>query len=168
MLDDELDERFSHDNTKHFIWDVRDLDKPVLKKRIVSEQTAVDHNQYIVGDYTYQSNYEAGLRIMHIDEAKYDLQEVAYFDVYPSSTTAKFQGSWSNYPYFKSGNVVISSIEYGLFVVRPEMNAIEAEVKRNASFGQQRRTRTLFHAKANASCPYALEDIQQCTTAKGC
>ena len=67
-----------------------------------------------------------------------------------------------------AGHVIISSIEYGLFVVRPDMNAIEAEVKSNVNFGQHRRARTLLYSKTNASCPYALEDIEQCTTAKIC
>ena len=52
-----------------------------------------------------QTNYEAGLRILYIDEARYDLHEVAHFDVHPPSTTAKFRGSWSSFPYFKSGNI---------------------------------------------------------------
>jgi hypothetical protein len=29
-----------------------------------------------------------------------------------------FAGSWSNYPFFSSGTIVVSSIEQGLFVVR--------------------------------------------------
>ena len=38
---------------------------------------------------------------------------------YPSSDSASFNGAWSNYPYFESGNVIVSGIEQGLFVLRP-------------------------------------------------
>ena len=37
-----------------YVWDVKDLDNPVLKNTVVSDQTAIDHNQYVVGDYVYQ------------------------------------------------------------------------------------------------------------------
>ena len=67
-----------------------------------------------------------------------------------------------------AGNVIISSIEYGLFVVRPDMEAIEAEVRNNVISGQQRRTRTLLRPKPLVSCPAALESIQQCTMTRGC
>ena len=53
-LADEADELGLHGNTKTFIWDVKDLDDPVLRSKYVSEQTAIDHNQYIKGEYAYQ------------------------------------------------------------------------------------------------------------------
>ena len=45
---------------------------------------------------------QAGLRILHIDQANYDLNEVAYFDV-NDEERVEFSGSWGNYPYFPSG-----------------------------------------------------------------
>ena len=51
-----------------------------------------------------QSNYGAGLRILHIDQKNYRLKEVAYFDcILTNRNTAEFEGTWSNYPYFESG-----------------------------------------------------------------
>jgi len=47
-----------------------------------------------------------------------ELTEVAYFDVYAPNDNASFNGAWSNYPFFASGNVIISSIEGGLFTVK--------------------------------------------------
>jgi hypothetical protein len=32
--------------------------------------------------------------------------------------TPGFAGSWSNYPYFKSGTIVVTSVSEGLFAVR--------------------------------------------------
>ena len=51
------------------------------------------------GDWVFQSNYEAGLRLLHLDLADGSLTEYGYFDVFPSNTTATFAGTWSNYPY---------------------------------------------------------------------
>ena len=48
-------------------------------------------------------NYiQAGLRILHIDQTNYDLNEVAYFDV-NAQERADLGGSFSNYPYFPCG-----------------------------------------------------------------
>lgn len=69
--------------------------------------------------YIWQSNYCAGLRVL--DASKMEegtLTEVAYFDVAPECDTPVFTGAWSVYPYFKSGNVIVQSIEKGLFVVK--------------------------------------------------
>ncbi len=87
---------------------------------------------------------------------------MAYFDVLPSGDGIKFEGTWSNYPFFKSGLcetqnsqlsekkklgdhsvgfsmtlrellfpvagvVAVSSIEYGLFLLKPDYDAM-AEV----------------------------------------
>ena len=35
--------------------------------------TSIDHNQYVVGNYTYQANMYSGLRILSIDQANYAL-----------------------------------------------------------------------------------------------
>ena len=47
--------------------------------------------------------FQAGLRILNIDQENYDLDEIAYFDVFPAANNLTFSGSWSNYPYFESG-----------------------------------------------------------------
>jgi hypothetical protein len=66
----------------------------------------------------YQSNYQAGLRIVDITNRAQPV-EVGYFDTVPYGTnTPGFGGSWSNYPYFKSGIVIVTSGAEGLFVVK--------------------------------------------------
>jgi hypothetical protein len=105
----------------------------------------IDHNQYVHNDYVWQSNYCAGLRVL--DEAGMNpeaMKERAYFDVAPECDTAEFSGNgvyynalqiiclrlfiffyfilivgaWSVYPFFPSGNMIVQSIEKGLFVMK--------------------------------------------------
>ena len=124
LLDDELDERNdpSVPTTRTHIWDVSDLDAPVNTGYYSASTTVIDHNQYIKGSYSYQANYEAGLRILDISGiASASLTEVAYFDIYPSSDTTNFNGAWSNYPYFDSDIVVVSGIQQGLFILKPNL-----------------------------------------------
>ena len=121
FLDDETDElNFRHD-TKTRVWDVSDLDTPLLIDVFTNTTQAIDHNQYLRGDLIFQANYRSGLRVLEVVRDGLGgyalLDEVAYFDVFPSSDSANFSGAWSNYPYFPSGTIVVSSIDEGLFVL---------------------------------------------------
>lgn len=124
LLGDEYDELNDGYNTSTYIWDVSDLDEPALIGIYRAETAAIDHNLYTRGDYVYQSNYSAGLRILESSEiANGKLSEVAYFDIYPANDAPNFNGSWSNYPYFDSGVIIISGRGEGLFIVRPTLPA---------------------------------------------
>merc|ERR1719422_1116339 len=87
-----------------------ELDEPVFLPAYVAATPAIDHNLYVKGDYMYQANYRAGLRILKINEDR-TLNEVGFFDVWPESDSASFNGAWSVYPYFPSGTIAVSSIE---------------------------------------------------------
>ncbi len=66
----------------------------------------------------YQSNYVAGLQIIDIADPANPV-EVGHFDTVPfGANAAGFAGSWSNYPYFDSGIVVVTSMKEGLFVLK--------------------------------------------------
>ena len=66
----------------------------------------------------YQSNYVAGLRVVDVNDPVNPV-EVGYFDTVPfGENLPGFAGSWSNYPYFKSGVVAATSMREGLFLVR--------------------------------------------------
>jgi choice-of-anchor B domain-containing protein len=121
LLDDELDEMTSDDkHTKTYIFDLANLDKPKPIGTYVAKVRSIDHNQYVKDGYTYQANYQSGLRILDISKiGSGKLTQAGYFDIYPEANTANFNGSWSVYPYFASGTVIISGIEQGLVVVRP-------------------------------------------------
>ena len=49
-----------------------------------------------------------------------EMTEIGYFDVHPGSDIADFDGAWSVYPYFESGNIVISDMISGLFIVKKQ------------------------------------------------
>ena len=104
--------------TRTIIWDVADLDDPVLAGEFLGTSAASDHNLYVRGDTMYQSNYASGLRIIDISD-RANPREIGYFDSVPNSENVPgFNGSWSNYPYFRSGTIIFTSIREGLFIVR--------------------------------------------------
>lgn len=127
LVDDELDEQNFGHNTRTRVFDVSDLDAPSLIGSYDSDNAAIDHNQYVKGDYSYQANHLSGLRILDISGvATANVAEVAYFDIYPADDAAQFNGAWSNYPYFDSGIVDVSGIEQGVFVLRPNLGPTDS------------------------------------------
>lgn len=126
LMNDELDEYnglFS--NTRTLIWDIHDLDAPVFMGNHLSVSTAIDHNLYIIGNLCYQSNYTAGLRILDVTNiASTQLSEVAYFDHYPVSDVPAFDGTWMNYPYFESGVIPVTDIDFGMFLLKPNFISV--------------------------------------------
>ena len=117
FMGDETDEFRAVPNTRTLIWDVKDLDDPQLVKEFFSDNTSSDHNLYIVSDLMYQSNYNSGLRVFDISDPE-NPREVGFFDTVPGEDFPAMRGSWSNYPFFKSGIVVVTSGSEGLFVVK--------------------------------------------------
>ena len=147
LLGDELDEQNQDINTRTLIYDVQDLSNPVLIGEHFSDLAAIDHNQYVVGNLLFQANYRAGLRMLSLtDIAAGELTEIGYFDVDPTSNAAQFSGSWSTYPYFESGTVVVTSIEDGIYIVRPKF------INDGQSFHLPRGGLGRLHRSALGSC----------------
>ncbi len=104
--------------TRTLVWDIEDLDDPILAKEHIGETQASDHNLYVNGRYMYQSNYVSGLRTLDISDPANPV-EVGYFDsVSAGDNSPGYVRSWSNYPFFGSGVIVFTSMREGLFVVR--------------------------------------------------
>ena len=71
----------------------------------------------------FQSNYVSGLRILDISDPANPV-EVAYFDTVPyGDNSPGFSGSWSNYPYYGDGTVLVTSGAEGMFIVRPTVRS---------------------------------------------
>ena len=101
------------------MFDLLDLDNPILHTSYSGETTAIDHNGYVKGDQYFLANYRAGIRVLDIsDIANKTISEEGFFDTYPASDSAGFDGVWSVYPYFASGKIIVSDINSGLFVIK--------------------------------------------------
>jgi hypothetical protein len=124
LMDDEADEKSRNIPTTTYVLDVSNLRNPRYVGEHRAETMAIDHNQYIVGSYSYQANNNAGLRILRIDDPENPqngLVEEAFFDIEPNDDSAESGGAWGVYPYFSSGIVLVSSTSEGLYVLRPHL-----------------------------------------------
>ena len=119
-LNDELDELVgTTDRTRTLIWDIAELDDPVMVGDYYGPDGATDHNLYIKGDRMYQANYQAGFRVIDISERANPI-EIGYFDTTPyDGNPPGFFGAWTAYPYFESGTIVVTSMREGLFLLKP-------------------------------------------------
>lgn len=109
LIGDELDESDFGFNTRTVVGDVSDLDNPSWAFDYFGTIASIDHNGYVKGDKFYLSNYSGGMRVIDIsDIANENMSEIGYFDTYPANNNVNFGGSWNVYPFFESGNIVIS------------------------------------------------------------
>ena len=109
LLGDEIDEISFGFNTRTIIFDFDDLDNPQLHFEYEGTNTSTDHNGYVVGNLFYLASYRAGMRVLDIsDIANQNISEIGYFDTVPSSDNVGTSGLWNVYPFFESGNIVLS------------------------------------------------------------
>ncbi|KAF8477083.1 hypothetical protein BDZ91DRAFT_757660 [Kalaharituber pfeilii] len=135
LLDDELDEMRSvgeaaDQHTTTYIWNITSLEAPIKTGNYKSPAIAIDHNQYVVKGLSYQANYGSGLRVVDVRSVESDptgtyFKEVGFFDIFPEDDEqngglglAEFTGTWSVYPYFKSGYIILNTIERGTFSLK--------------------------------------------------
>lgn len=119
ILGDELDEINLGANTRTIVFDFSDLDNPIYHTDYFGPTAAIDHNGYVKDNLYLQASYTAGMRVLDIAgiESK-TVTEIGYFDTHPENNNAAFDGAWSVYPFLPSGNIIISDINRGLFIVR--------------------------------------------------
>lgn len=132
LLDDELDELrgngpAANGRTTTFIFNIADLTRPVNTGYYQSPARSIDHNQYTIDGLAYQSNYGSGLRIVDVSSVNDDptgagFSQAGFFDCHPEDDAqggvVEFLGSWSVYPYFRSGYLLLNSIERGVYSLK--------------------------------------------------
>jgi len=119
IVGDELDELRTGTNTRTIIFDFTDLDNPAYHFDYLGPSAAVDHNGYVKNNTYYFASYRAGVRMLDISQiAGKSFTEIGFFDTYPPDDATESNGAWNVYPYFSSGNIIISDIDKGLFIIR--------------------------------------------------
>ncbi len=77
------------------------------------------HNVHVVnGDWTVTSWYTEGVVITDESRPQNPI-EVGNYDTYPANNSGNFDGDWGVYPFLPSGNLVVSDMSNGLFVLGP-------------------------------------------------
>jgi choice-of-anchor B domain-containing protein len=159
LVHDEVDEQAHSLNTTINIFDITSLTNPTLVGTWEGPTRASDHNGFARGNRYYMSNYERGLTILDISNPAAP-EEIGFFDTYPSSDSASFNGAWGVYPFLPSGLVLVSDIQRGLFVLRDETLAnspqISAEPEITVSEGELTQINVSKTGTQSASVQYQV------------
>ena len=127
IFHDELEEIQLGLPTRLYTLDLASLCAPTVQVSHTGPTTTTDHNGYMRGSNYYVSHYRRGVVVY--DAANPNaLVEIASFDNYlvPISNIAGTDGAWGVYPFLPSGNLLLSDIENGLFVLRDQTRNLDA------------------------------------------
>ena len=106
--------------------DVTSFDTPLQKSTFKSTLLApshtnsLAHNPFIIGnDFVIISYYEDGLQIYNINNTEEPFR-AGYYDTRPGDNNySGYNGAWGVYPFLPSGNIIVSDVDDGLFVITP-------------------------------------------------
>lgn len=117
FLHDEFDEKDGGLNSTVRIFSIADLNNPVQVGQWTGPTRAIDHNGFVRGNRYYMSNYERGLTVLDITDPANPVA-AGFFDTYTPTDEARFNGAWGTYPYLPSGNILVSDIGSGLYILK--------------------------------------------------
>lgn len=97
------------------------------------DSMSVPHNQIIHGDYVYTAHYHDGLYVHDISDAS-NPSLVAFYDTFSPEHHESYMGAWGVYPFLPSGNILVSDMQTGLYVLgvdysSPPVSLIELDDK---------------------------------------
>lgn len=117
FLHDEFDEKDGGLNSTVRIFSITDLNNPTQVGQWSGPTRAIDHNGFVRGNRYYMSNYERGLTVLDITDPLSPV-ELGFFDTYTPSNNPGFNGAWGVYPFLPSGNILVSDIGSGLYILK--------------------------------------------------
>lgn len=103
------------------IVDLEDPTNPVIAGTFNAgspDPTSIPHNQLVACNHLYVAYYYDGLQVF--DVTRPDTPKVvAYFPTSVEPAGTSYKGAWGVYPYLPSGNILVSDMQEGLFVIEP-------------------------------------------------
>lgn len=114
---------FSTDeNTNSYLgsFDITDLNniKELDRVQLTPGSGSIIHNTHTLNDYEVISWYKDGIAIVDVSRPD-NMIITGSYDTYPQGTGNGFNGAWGVYPFLPSGNILVSDIDNGLFVLSP-------------------------------------------------
>lgn len=79
-------------------------------------ELSIAHNQLVACDYLYVSYYYDGLQVYDISDPKQP-RRVSYYSTSSRDHRKSYEGAWGVYPFLPSGNILVSDMQEGLFIL---------------------------------------------------
>lgn len=101
-------------------YDISDLSNitELDRLQVTPNSGSVVHNTHTLNDYEIVSWYKDGVVIVDVARPG-NMIVTGWYDTYNGGGNG-FNGAWGVYPYLPSGNLVVSDIDNGLFVITPD------------------------------------------------
>ncbi len=84
------------------------------------------HNVFVRGNFAYVAYYTDGLVILDVSNPVSPVK-VGQYDTYPTPNTS-YDGAWGCWPYLPSGNVIVSDMSTGLYMVDFLLDPVPVEL----------------------------------------
>lgn len=81
-----------------------------------SSEFSIPHNLIVHCNYLYVSYYFDGLQVYDISDPE-SPERVLYYPTSAVPHTNNYKGAWGVYPFLPSGNILVSDMQEGLFVI---------------------------------------------------
>ncbi len=104
------------------VLDVQDLSNLTVTATFQSNVGPTPHNPFMVGNTCYIAYYQDGLQVYDVSDP-FQPVRIGFFDTqYQTAqggpyTGQSYSGAWGAYPYLPSGNVLVSDMQNGLYVL---------------------------------------------------
>ena len=121
------DDRYYYmaDENHGHLMKVLDLDDPTnpvvvntFSANAPDSANSIPHNQLVACNYLYVAYYYDGLQIFDITDPENPVK-AAYYNTSKIAGRRSYEGAWGVYPYLPSGNILVSDMQEGLFVLEP-------------------------------------------------
>lgn len=87
--------------------------------------TAIPHNLIVQGDLLYASYYYNGLQVYDISD-RVNPKRIMHYPTSSLPNGTSYEGAWGVYPFLPSGNILVSDMQEGLFVIEDVSSTVSA------------------------------------------
>lgn len=154
--------------------DVRNMEDIQIKDTFTAGSDSpfsIAHNQIVACNYLYVSHYYDGLQVYDIADPA-SPQRVAYYNTTQLAHRNNYEGAWGVYPLLPSGNILVSDMQQGLFVLEgmgdncdPKANIIPCSITNTVE--RLDETKNHIEVYPQPSHDFVNMDIELETTLKG-
>jgi hypothetical protein len=119
------------------VLDVQDLSNLTVTATFSTNPGPTPHNPFMVGNICYIAYYQDGLQVYDVSDPVNPVR-IGYFDTQYQTplggpyTGQSYSGAWGAYPFLPSGNVLVSDMQNGLYVLDvSQLTGVEELAERN-------------------------------------
>jgi len=120
------------------VLDVQDLSNLTVTATFSTNTGPTPHNPFMVGNICYIAYYQDGLQVYDVSVPTAPVR-IGYFDTQYQTPLGgpysgqNYSGAWGAYPFLPSGNVLVSDMQNGLYVLDvSQLTGVEELAEKNA------------------------------------